>query len=111
MLQTRMNSYLTNAKPDARHGLPVVWIQTPLSPPQLKASHPARLRRKRPNTASRVSNPDERLHRHKALYNILYLRSTQKSHNDGMNLTVRPVTALANGASAAPVRPAGYAWR
>ena len=28
-----------------------------------------------------------------------------------MNLTVRPVTALANGASAAPVRPAGYAWR
>ena len=28
-----------------------------------------------------------------------------------MNLTVRPVTALANGASAAPVRPAGYCGR
>jgi hypothetical protein len=31
--------------------------------------------------------------------------------NHGVNLTVRPVTALANGASAAPVRPAGYAGR
>ena len=31
--------------------------------------------------------------------------------NNGVNLTVRPVTALANGASAAPVRPAGYAER
>jgi len=31
--------------------------------------------------------------------------------NNGMNLSVRPVTALANGASAAPVRPAGYAER
>jgi hypothetical protein len=31
--------------------------------------------------------------------------------NNGMNLTVRPVTALANSASAAPVRPAGYAGR
>ena len=31
--------------------------------------------------------------------------------NNGVNLTVRPVTALANGASAAPVRPAGYAGR
>jgi len=29
----------------------------------------------------------------------------------GMNLPVRSVTALANGASAAPVRPAGYAGR
>jgi hypothetical protein len=31
--------------------------------------------------------------------------------NNGVNLTVRPVTALANSASAAPVRPAGYAER
>ena len=31
--------------------------------------------------------------------------------NNGLNLTVRPVAALANSASAAPVRPAGYAGR
>jgi hypothetical protein len=31
--------------------------------------------------------------------------------NNGVNLTVRPVTALANNASAAPARPAGYAER
>ena len=31
--------------------------------------------------------------------------------NNGVNLTVRPVTALANSASAAPARPAGYAER
>ena len=31
--------------------------------------------------------------------------------NNGVNLPVQPVTALANGASAAPVRPAGYAGR
>jgi len=31
--------------------------------------------------------------------------------NNGVNLPVRPVTALANCASAAPVRPAGYAGR
>lgn len=31
--------------------------------------------------------------------------------NYRMNLTVRPVTSLAKGASAAPVRPAGYAGR
>ena len=29
--------------------------------------------------------------------------------NNRVNLTVRPVTSLANSASAAPVRPAGYA--
>ena len=31
--------------------------------------------------------------------------------NNRVNLTVRPVTSLANSASAAPVRPAGYAAR
>ena len=31
--------------------------------------------------------------------------------NNRVNLTVRPVTAIANGAIAAPVRPAGYAAR
>ncbi len=31
--------------------------------------------------------------------------------NNGVNLPVRPVTSLANSASAAPVRPAGYAER
>ena len=33
------------------------------------------------------------------------------SPNPRVNPAVRPVTALANGASAAPVRPAGYAQR
>lgn len=31
--------------------------------------------------------------------------------NNRVNLSVRPVTPLANGASVAPVRPAGYAER
>jgi len=31
--------------------------------------------------------------------------------NNGVNLPVRPVTALANSASAVPVHPAGYAER
>jgi len=33
------------------------------------------------------------------------------SHNYRVNLTVRSVTPLANGASVAPARPAGYAGR
>jgi len=32
-------------------------------------------------------------------------------HSISLNLPVRPVTALANNASAAPARPAGYAGR
>ena len=31
--------------------------------------------------------------------------------NNRVNLTVRPVTAIANDAIAAPIRPAGYAER
>ena len=36
---------------------------------------------------------------------------TGEPPNYGVNLPVRPVTALANCASAAPARPAGYAGR
>ena len=38
-------------------------------------------------------------------------RGLRQPSNMRVNLTVRPVTALAEGASAAPVLPAGYARR
>ena len=38
-------------------------------------------------------------------------RTASETPNNLVNLSVRPVTPLANDASAAPVRPAGYAGR
>ena len=44
-------------------------------------------------------------------WRYLEFERIDEAPNVGVNLSVRPVTVLADRARSAPVRPAGYAWR
>ena len=78
MGQLRVNPDLPNARPNARHRLPIVGVEALLDPAKLEASAAPCIRRKRSEVAPRAPEPQEWLIRHDSLCKFLYILSTRR---------------------------------